>query len=484
MKLVCLISILLLFAFAAVPGASPATLDTDTPQWNISRGQNQFLVRLERDTFGFFWDCANPQNGLIPDRFPGADFSSVAGVGFALTSYVVGVKNHYITRSQAAERTLKTLSFLYKIPQGKSFEKTCGYKGFFYHFLRMDNGCRYKNSELSTIDTALLMAGVLSSATYFDRDSPVELHIRNLANALYRRVDWPWAYSKTDKPLLSLGWTPEKGFIGYDWAGYSEGMILYILALGSPTHPIDGCAWDRWTSTYQWRNFCGYSYVNFGPVFAYQYSHIWIDFRGIRDKYMASKGIDYFINSRLAVYADRAYCIRNPGKWMGYSSLIWGLSACDGPGKCQIDSTFTTTAFHPYWARGSCTGYTRDDGTISPSAVAGSVPFAPEIALPTLHYFYTRFGRRLYGKFGFKDAFNLTYRFGTSKRSGWFDNQYLAIDQGPMLLMIENYRSASIWGVMRKNPFIAKGLQRAGFSGGWLKGITRMVKRVSAPGKG
>jgi hypothetical protein len=477
-------SILLLFVFAAVPGTSRAALQTDTPQWNISRSQNQFLDRLERDTFGFFWNCANRQNGLIPDRFPGADFASVAGVGFALTSYVVGVDNHYITRSQAAKRTLKTLRFLYKAPQGKSFDKTCGYKGFFYHFLRLDNGCRYKKSELSTIDTALLMAGVLSSASYFGRNTPIEIKIRNLANALYRRVDWPWAYSKTAKPLLSLGWSPEKGFIGYDWAGYSEGMILYILAMGSPTHPIEARAWDKWTSTYKWSDYCGYSYVNFGPVFGYQYSHVWIDFRGIRDKYMASKGIDYFINSRLAVYADRAYCIRNPGKWMGYSGLVWGLSACDGPGKCELNSTLTATAFHPYWARGSCTGYTRDDGTISPSAVAGSVAFAPEIAVPTLEYFSTRFGHRLYGKYGFKDAFNLSYPSGASKSSGWFDNQYLAIDQGPMLLMIENYRTGAVWALMRTNPFIAKGLERAGFRGGWLKDIGPMVGRVSVPGKG
>ncbi|MDR3569667.1 MAG: glucoamylase family protein [Syntrophobacteraceae bacterium] len=469
MKQLYIIAILLSIALAAAPKGARAAIETDAPKEKISHGQKEFLDRVERDTFRFFWDTANPRNGLVPDSFPGAKMCSVAGVGFALTSYAVGAKRHFITRARAAERTLKTLDFLFNAPQSANPGGAAGYKGFFYHFLRMDNGFRYEESELSTIDTALLMAGVLSSEAYFDKDNPVEAKIRNRARALYRRVDWPWASSRSSRPLLSMGWTPEKGFIRYDWAGYNEGMILYILAIGSPTHPIEARAWDKWTMTYKWSDFCGYSYVNFGPVFGYQYSHIWVDFRGIRDKYMAAKGIDYFINSRLAVYANQAYCVRNPGKWRGYGDMVWGLSASDGPGKTDVDSVLVPTRFHGYWARGSSSGYTRDDGTISPSAAGGSVAFAPEIAIPTLQYFFQRFGSRLYGRFGFKDAFNLSFGSDSSKSPGWFDSHYLAIDQGPILLMIENYRSGFLWGLMKKNPSIRNGLERAGFSGGWLK---------------
>ncbi len=469
MRLVCILALFFLLAPASVTMGSSAVPATDSPSWKISKRQIEFLDRLERDTFRFFRDTADRRNGLVPDRYPGAGYCSVAGVGFALTACTVGANRHYVTRVQAAERTLRTLRFLYNAPQGRASSATAGYKGFFYHFLRMDNGCRYEKSELSTIDTALLMAGVLSCEAFFDKDNRVETRIRALADQLYRRVDWPWAYSRTSRPLLSMGWSPESGFLRYDWTGYNEAMILYILAMASPTHPIDRGAWDKWTSSYKWSDFCGFSFVNFGPVFAFQYSHAWIDFRGIRDKYMALKGIDYFTNSRLAVYADRAYCIRNPGGWLGYGDLIWGLTASDGPGQTDINRVLAPAEFHPYWARGSCSGYTRDDGTISPSAVAGSVAFAPEIAVPTLRNFFKRFANRIYGKFGFKDAFNLSYRPGDSKSPGWFDNHYLAIDQGPILLMVENYRSGFVWELMKKSPWIARGLERAGFQGGWLQ---------------
>jgi hypothetical protein len=193
MKVLYIIILLLLLAPVAASHGSDTPLETDTPNWKISPTQKEFLDRVERDTFRFFWDTANPQNGLVPDSFPGAKFSSVAGVGFALTSYTLGAQRRYITRAQAAERTLATLTFLYDAPQGAASSGAAGYKGFFYHFLRMDNGCRYEKSELSTIDTALLMAGVLSSEAYFNADNGVESQIRKVATALYRRVDWPWA---------------------------------------------------------------------------------------------------------------------------------------------------------------------------------------------------------------------------------------------------------------------------------------------------
>lgn len=467
MKMFLVLFFSLLMILAMGRPALQATQESRHKEWKISKKQQAFLDSLEHATFRFFWETANPKNGLIPDSYPDTEFSSVAGVGFALTSYLVGVENHYITRARAAERTLATLTFLMEAPQSNAPSGAAGYHGFFYHFLDMQSGLRYDQSELSTIDTALLMAGVLSSKNYFSGENEVEARIRAYADSLYRRVDWPWAYSRIHKPLLSLGWTPEEGFITYDWAGYSEGMILYLLAMGSPTHPIDADAWQRWTSTYKWDDFYGFPYVNFGPLFGHQYSHVWIDFRGIQDAYMREKGIDYFINSRLAAYASRAYSIANPDRWRGYGDMVWGLTASNGPGKATAQED-KNCVFHAYWARGSCAGYTRDDGTIAPTAVGGMVPFAPEITLPTLEYFYSHFGERLYGKYGFKDAFNLSYQSDSSEKGGWFDKHYLAIDEGPILLMIENYRTAFIWDLMKKDGYIRKGLETAGFRGGWL----------------
>jgi len=430
----------------------------------VREEEHPFLETLEHDTFRFFWETAHSRNRLTPDRFPDSEISSIAGVGFALTAYLVGVERGYITRSQAADRTLATLEFLVQAPQGPAPSGMAGYKGFYYHFLTMAGGQRWADAELSTMDTALLMAGILSSETFFDGNTDAERKIRNCAETLYRRVDWTWAYSPQHEPLISMGWRPESGLLPYHWSGYNEAMILYILALGSPTHAIDGDAWGKWTSTYQWDTFYGYPHVNFGPLFGHQYSHIWIDFRKIQDAYMHSKGIDYFVNSRRATYANRAYCIDNPEGWRGYNDRLWGLTASDGP----LEEPVQKGVFHSYWARGTGAGYIRDDGTIAPTAVGGSVAFAPEITVPALEYFYQFFGDRIYGKFGFKDAFNLSYRSASSCAPGWFDNDYLAIDQGPILLMIENYRTGFIWNLMKRNRHINKGLRRAGFSGGWL----------------
>ena len=444
-----------------VPAAMPL-MPSHTPA--LSSEQQAFLDKLQHDTFRFFWE-ASPANGLTPDRSPGAKTSSVAAVGFALTSYVVGVERGYVTRAEAAARTLSTLTTLWEAPMGPAAEGVAGHNGLYYHFLDGD-GVRSDDSELSTIDTALLMAGVLSSQAYFDRDDATEKAIRALADQLYRRVDWTWAYSPTHKPLLSLGWSPEDGFIDYDWRGYSEGMLLYILALGSPTHPVDAQAWEEWTRTYRWDAFQGAPHVTFGPMFGHQYSHVWIDFRGIQDPYMRSKGIDYFENSARATYANRAYCIANPGKWAGYGELLWGLTASDGPFDGNADTTSGKRPFRAYWARGASPGDTRDDGTLAPTAAGGSVPFAPEVTIPTLMHMRERFGDQLYGTYGFKDSFNLTHP-GKSGQ-GWFDDQYLAIDQGPILLMIENYRTGLVWNLLKKSPYVTDGLRKAGFAGGWL----------------
>jgi len=237
------------------------------------------------------------------------------------------------------------------------------------------------------------------------------------------------------------GWTPETGFLPYDWGGYNEAMILYLLALGSPTFPISPEAWTAWTSSYAWQTHYGQAFIVFPPLFGHQYSHVWIDFRGIQDAYMRTKGLDYFENSRRATLANRAYAIANPRGWADYGENVWGLTASDIPSS--------------YRARGAPPPES-DDGTITPTAVAGSVAFTPRESLAALRYMYATYRTQLWGPYGFKDAFNPTQK--------WFASDYLAIDQGPIVLMIENYRTGRIWQVFMQHAAIQRGLERAGFT--------------------
>ncbi|HEX8694748.1 MAG TPA: glucoamylase family protein [Longimicrobium sp.] len=441
-------------------------------------GQEAFLDTLEERTFRWFWETTNPANGLVPDRWPTPSFSSVAAVGFGLTSYAVGVERGWVTREQAAERTLATLRFFWRAPQGPETSGVTGHRGFFYHFLDMRTGRRFEQVELSTIDTGLLMLGVLAAAEYFDRGDAREAEIRALADSLYRRVDWAWAASPR-APLISMGWHPEpgRGFIPHDYRGYNEAMFLYVLALGSPTHPVEPAAWAAYTGTYRWADFHGQEHVNFAPLFGHQYSHAWIDFRGIRDAYMRERGIDYFENSRRATLAQRAYAIANPMGWKGYGPDLWGLTASDGPKDTVVVIDGRPRQLWTYRARGAAAGEVQDDGTLVPTAAGGSVPFAPEVAVPALMEMRRRFGENLFTRYGFLDAFNPTLTEPMPLQHGrivpgvgWFDGDYLGIDQGPIVLMVENHRSGLVWRLMRDNPYIVRGLCRAGFTGGWLEG--------------
>ncbi len=430
---------------------------------------------LEHRSFRFFWDSANPVNGLIPDHYPGDSFSSIAAVGFGLTAYGVGVERGYITRTQAVERTLATLHFFDQSPQGDSEDDDTGYHGFYYHFLDMRSGKRFARwTEVSTVDTTLLLGGVLFAQSYYDRDTPAEREIRTLADRIYRRVDWTWAQARP--PLISMGWTPGGKFIPHDWQGYNEGMLVYVLALGSPTHPVGTDGWRAWTATYasNWGEFQGQQLLNFGPLFGHQYSHAWIDFRGIRDAWNREHGLDYFENSRRAVVAQRNYAIANPGGWTGYDRNMWGLTASNGPGGIVVEGHDRHEQFQGYTARGAGLGYVVDDGTIAPTAAAGSIAFAPELVVPALQEMKQRYGADIYNAHGFVDAFNPSFHVKTLLRTGrlapmgWVDDQQLGIDQGPIVLMIENWRSGFVWHVMKKNPYVRKGLERAGFEGGWL----------------
>jgi hypothetical protein len=432
------------------------------------------LDALQERTFRYFWDLANPKNGLIPDRWPTPSFSSIAAVGFALTAYPIGAEHGWITREQARDRVLLTLDFFLNAPQGPDATGTTGHHGFYYHFLDMQTGHRFETVELSTIDTTLLAAGALFCQSYFDRPTPQETAVRDKAEELYHRIDWTWIQPRA--PLVSMGWTPEHGFHTYDWRGYNEAMILYVLALGSPTKPIDPAAWDGFTSTYKWGSFYGQEHVNFAPLFGHQYSHTWLDFRGIQDEYMRSRKIDYFENARRATLSQRAYAMDNPGRFREYGENVWGLTACDGPldGDLTIDGR--KVHFMTYAARGAAAGEIRDDGTIAPTAAASSIAFAPEIAIPAIEEMSRRWGAHLVSKYGFLDSFNPTLNMATRTKHGhvvpgvgWFDGDYLGIDQGPIVAMIENHRSDLVWKTMRRNPHIVRGLRRAGFTGGWLE---------------
>jgi hypothetical protein len=436
-----------------------------------------FLLELQERTFRFFWDTANPENGLVPDRYPTPSFSSIAAVGFGLTTYPIGVERGYITRQQARQRVLVTLRFFSGAPQGSDARGPAGHRGFFYHFLDMKTGERFADSELSTIDTAILLAGALFCQSYFDGADPEEVEIRARVDEIYQRVDWRWAQPKG--PAISLGWSPEEGFLKYDWRGYNEAMLVYLLALGSPTFPVSVEAWGEWTSTYdkQWSTEYGQEHLSFAPLFGHQYTHVWTDFRDIRDAYMKRRGLDYFENSRRAVYAQQAYAIANPRRCRDYGATIWGLTASDGPADVEIEDGGGRRAFRSYWARGIDLNGKHDDCTLAPTAVVASIPFAPELVIPATLEMHRRYGQYIYSKYGFFDAFNRTFAFDVPLRHGrripdfgWVAGDYLGIDQGAILAMIENYRSALVWRVMRKNPYLRRGLEQAGFSGGWLTG--------------
>jgi hypothetical protein len=474
-KILTLLWVAALTACAGTP-ARRTTAPSGSSAPSASSGDTAALLDdVESRSFHYFWDLADPHTLLIPDRAPTPSFSSIAAVGFGLTAYGIGAERGYVPRAEAATRTLATLRSLLAMKQGPEPHGVSGHHGFFYHFLDMKTGERFQTIELSTIDTSLLLAGVLFTQSYFDHGDATEAAIRSTAEELYERVDWPWEQVRT--PAISMGWTPEEGFHTYDWRGYNEAMIVIILALGSPTHPVDANAWSEYTKTYRWGTFHGQEHVLFAPLFGHQYSHVWIDFRGIQDDVMRGHGIDYFENSRRATIGQHAYAIENPNGYRDYGDHIWGLTACDGPMDATLPLHGRRRTFYGYAARGASATEIRDDGTIAPTAAISSIAFTPELSIAALRGMKERYGANLYSKYGFLDAFNPTLRTSqgvtaghVDPAQGWFDADYLGIDQGPIVAMIENHRSGLVWKTMQKNPHIVRGLKRAGFTGGWLDG--------------
>lgn len=426
----------------------------------IKEPDELLLESLQQRSFAYFLNEADPETGLVADRNRPGFPASIAATGMGLSAYAVGAERGWIDRQEARRRTFKTLRFLWNSHQGPERYAT-GYKGFFYHFLDMRTGQRAWNSELSTVDTALLMAGILTSGVYFDLDCQQEHEIRTLATALYRRVDWRWALN--GGALLSHGWKPGRGFLPYHWKGYDEALILYVLALGSPTHCIGSESYSAWLSGYRWKTIYDQAFVYAGPLFIHQMSHLWIDFRGIRDVFMRDKGLDYFENSRRAIYVQREYAIRNPRGFEGYNENCWGVTASDGPGKRREHIGGSERYFGGYMARGVPFG--PDDGTLSPCAALSSLPFAPEIVMPVICHFQAI---DLAGDnpYGFTASFNPTLK--TEQGQGWISEDHVGINQGPVVIMFENHRSGLIWRLMRNCSPIATGLRKAGFAGGWL----------------
>ena len=396
--------------------------------------RDAFLDDLQQRSFRYFWEQADPQTGLVPDRaridgsaLPAshANVASIAATGFGLTSLCIAADRNWIDRSQALERARNTLRFF----DARAFQQ----RGWFYHWLDSKTGARRWNSEVSSIDTALLLAGVLTVRQCFRDDR----EIVNLAGRIYRRVDFRWMLNGHPL-LLSHGWKPETGFLKQRWDTYSEDTILYLLAIASPAHPISPSAWYAlWRDRYRYE---GHSYfTTIGvPLFMHQYSHAWIDYRNRRE----DKGdrIDYFKNSVAATLAHRAFCKNLAYDFPAFGSDVWGITASD------------STKGYLAWG-----GPPRDpeiDGTIVPSAAGGSLMFTPEFATKALRAMREKYGEKIYGKYGFVDAFN--------PKIGWVDTDVIGINAGIILLSAENMRTGSVWRWFMQNGEIPMALDRVG----------------------
>ncbi|MEO8561284.1 MAG: glucoamylase family protein [bacterium] len=421
------------------------------------------LDDIQRRAFAYFAHETNPDNGLVMDRNVEGAPSSIAAVGLALTSYPAAVERGFMSRQLARTRTLATLRFFWRSKQGPEPEAT-GYHGFYYHFLDMTTGARTWKCELSTVDSALLIAGMLAAGAYFDRADDAEREIRDLSEQLYARVDWQWALNGGS--TLSHGWRPRRGFLPYRWEGYDEALLLYVLALGSDTHSIPRECYDAWVSTYEWRTVYDTSFLFAGPLFIHQLSHGWIDFRGVQDAFMRAHDCDYFENSRRATLVQQQYAICNPGAFAQYGERHWGITASDGPGKVRRTFGGVKRRFFGYLARG--VPYGPDDGTLAPWAVIASLPFAPDIVLPTIAAMRELPIGGTDHPYGFRTTYNPTFRDPGRTPGWWVSPSHCGLNQGPIVVMIENYRSELIWKLMGANRHIVAGLRAAGFTGGWL----------------
>ncbi len=392
----------------------------------LSGEDNDFLEELEKANFAFFWEQCNPEVGLIKDRCnvrtpnPNNVAASIAATGFGLTAICIGQKRGYISYAEARTRVAATLEFLWK--------KMPTHRGFFYHWANVNTGERIWDAEVSSIDSAILLCGILTCRQHF-RSS----EITRLATLIFNRVDWSWV--SEDTSLLPMGWTPEVGFLPYRWEYYSELMMMYLLGLGSPAHPLPVAAWNAWKRTTF--EYDGLRYIgSFAPLFVHQYSQAWFDFRGKRDRYA-----DYFKNSAIATEAHRRFCLDLSKRFPTYSEDLWGITASDSPWGYVI------------WGGPPEIGPI--DGTVVPSAPGGSLAFLPEQCMRVLRNIKNRYGQRCWSQYGFINAFN--------PLTGWNATDVIGIDTGITMLMAENLRTGFVWSTFMKNPEARRGLQLAGF---------------------
>ncbi len=372
-----------------------------------------FLDQVQRASFLFFWEQAGPTTGQVKDRALAAGndsrtVSSIAATGFGLTALCIGHKRGYADATQIQNRALTTLNFLLNLTN---------VNGFFYHFVDMNTGTRAWNCELSSIDTAILLCGVLTCRQYFQ-----DAQIQSLATQIYNRVNWPWMLNGGS--AFAMGWTPEKGFITSRWDTYCELMMLYLLAIGSTTNPVPASAWDAFTRptlTYQ-----GLTYITnlSAPLFIHQYSHAWFDFRNKQDKYT-----NYFSNSVTATQAHKLFCLSLQSQFKDYQSNLWGISASDSA--------------NGYTAWGGPPAMGNIDGSIVPCAAGGSLPFASADCIAVLRNIQAAYPAA-WQRYGFVDAFN--------PLSGWYDSDVLGIDAGITMVMAENQRSGLVWSLFMSNP--------------------------------
>ena len=408
-----------------MPAQEKASAPTPQGPAGLSPEDDQFLDELEKQNFQFFWEQAGPQTGLVRDRAnvsgnENSVVASIAATGFGLTALSIAEKRGYVSRNDARERVLLTLRFLWK--------KMPTHRGFFYHFADINTGERVWDSEVSSVDTSILLCGILTCRRHFEEHSEVSL----LAYEIFNRVDWSWL--SEDTSLLPHGWTPEGGFLPYRWDYYSEMMMIYLLGLGSQTHPLPADAWNAWKRTRF--EFDGLRYIgSFAPLFVHQYSQAWFDFRNKRDAYA-----NYFQNSTMATDAHRRFCLELGKQFPDYSDDLWGISASDSQDGYVI------------WGGPPMIGPV--DGTVVPSAPAGSLPFLPQPVMRVLRNIRDHYGKA-WTRYGFVNAFN--------PLKSWYDPDVVGIDSGITMLMAENARSGFVWETFMKNPEAQRGMERAGF---------------------
>lgn len=424
--------------------------------YTLNTADEKMLDSIQYKTFLFFLNEHHPDKGIVKDRSAQWAPASIAATGFGLPGFAIAVERKWITREKAAEITLNTLRFFANSPQNNDINGV-GYNGFYYHFLKMDTGTREWNCELSSIDSGILFMGIIFARNYYNKTTDEEKEIRTLSEELLSRLEWDLFYMPDNSKhpnTISMAWKPEEGQLNWGWHGYTEALFLYILAAGTDMKNIDK-SYNGWLRTYEWSTpYKGLSHVIFPPLFGHQFSHTFIDFRKLADQYMKEKGIDYFENSRRATLAQQQYAIENPKGWKDYDAYTWGFTASDGPGEKY---NFGDKKFEGYAGRGaSGKDHTvAEDGTIAPYAVLSSLPFTPELSIATIKNMNSVYGNTLWGKYGYYDSFNPTAK--------WVNNDFIGIDQGPMLLMIENFRTGLIWEYVMKDPIIQKGLKKLNF---------------------